>query len=127
MAYVSQELKARIAPRVKAICAKYGVKGTLSVKHHSTLVLSLKSGKIDFFESINRIRAREEKTCIDVNVYHYKNSFDGKAMAFLSEVITALNDGNWDKSEIQTDYFNVGWYVGVKIGQWDKPYICEKV
>ena len=39
MAYVSQELKARIAPRVKEILSKHGLKGSLSVRHHSTLVL----------------------------------------------------------------------------------------
>jgi hypothetical protein len=33
-----------------------------------------------------------------------------------------MNTGNWDESDIQTDYFNVGWYVDVKIGSWQKPY-----
>ena len=48
MAYVSQELKAKLAPKIKAICKKYGVKASLAVRHHSTLVLNVKSGKIDF-------------------------------------------------------------------------------
>jgi hypothetical protein len=38
-----------------------------------------------------------------------------------------MNDGNWDKSDIQSDYFNVGWYVDVNIGKWNKPYVREAV
>jgi hypothetical protein len=33
-----------------------------------------------------------------------------------------MNDGNFDKSDIQSDYFHVGWYVSVNIGKWNKPY-----
>jgi hypothetical protein len=58
-----------------------------------------------------------------VNPYHYGSHFTGKALQFLKEVLTAMNKGNWDKSDIQSDYFNVGWYVDVNIGKWNKPYV----
>ena len=61
----------------------------------------------------------------DVNPYHFQNHYDGVALEFMKEIFVAMNDGNWDKSDIQTDYFNVGWYVDVNIGKWDKPYIVE--
>ena len=48
MAYFNQERKSERAPVIKAILKKYGVKGSLSVRNHSTFVLNLKSGKIDF-------------------------------------------------------------------------------
>ena len=48
MAYVSQEMKSELAPVIKTILKKYGMKGSLAVRNHSTLVLNLKSGKIDF-------------------------------------------------------------------------------
>lgn len=117
MAYVSQELKAKIAPKVKAILKKYKVKGTLAVRNHSTLVLNIKEGAIDFAKDYGR-----DENYIQVNPYWYKDHFDGKSKAFLSEVIPAMNDGNWDKSDAQTDYFNVGWYIDVNIGKWNKPY-----
>jgi hypothetical protein len=137
MAYVSQERKSEIAPKVKAVLKKYGVKGTLSVRHHSTLVLTLKSGKIDFIANSNRVCGsnhyqvsrgfKANTTGYDtVNPYWFQDHYDGKAKAFLTEVFTALNRGNHDNSDIQTDYFDVGWYVDVKIGKWDKPYIIEK-
>lgn len=122
MAYVSQELKAKIAPKVKAILKKYKVKGSLAVRNHSTLVLNIKEGALDFVKDYGR-----DADYIQVNPYWYKDHFEGKSKAFLSEVIPAMNDGNWDKSDIQSDYFNVGWYVDVNIGKWNKPYVKEAV
>ena len=122
MAYVSQELKAKLSPLIKSICKNYGVKASLAVSNHSTLVLNIKSGSIDFFKSYNRDLDKPENGNIQVNPYWYNDDFDGAAKEFLSEVITAMNEGNFDKSDSQTDYFHVGWYVNVNIGQWDKPY-----
>lgn len=63
---------------------------------------------------------------IPVNVYWYKEHFSGKALEFLSEVIPLMNIGNHDNSDIQSDYFDVGWYVNVNVGKWDKPYEVVK-
>ena len=125
MAYMSQEKKAKIAPAVKAILKKYNVKASLAVRNHSTLVLNVKQGAIDF---INDFGNPEDaaKFGIQVNTYWYQDHFVGESKEFLTEVITAMNDGNHDRSDIQTDYFDVGWYVDVNIGQWNKPYALEK-
>lgn len=124
MAYVSQELKAKLAPKIKAICKKYGVKASLAVRHHSSLVLNIKSGKIDFLGNYARDfkEANAQRTNIQVNTYWYQDHFDGVARDFFSEVIPAMNAGNHDRSDIQVDYFDVGWYVNVNVGQWNKPY-----
>ena len=55
MAYVSQELKSKLSPTIKAICKKYKVKASVAVRHHSTLVLNVKSGKIDFIETTSKL------------------------------------------------------------------------
>ena len=135
---MSQEKKASIAPKVKAILKKYNVKGSLAVRHHSSLVLNIKSGSIDFVENFietdskvmhgrkmaqDQIDYIRKNQSVDVNPYWYHEHFSGVAKAFLAEVLNAMNDGNWDKSDIQTDYFNVGWYVDVNIGKWNKPYV----
>ena len=135
MAYVSQELKAKLAPTIKAMCKKYGVKASLAVRNHSTLVLNVKQGRIDFIGNFNNIaknrntalgQAHLAENHIDVNPYWYQDHFDGRARKFLSEIIPAMNNGNHDRSDIQTDYFDVGWYVDVNIGRWDRPYALEK-
>ena len=137
MAYVSQDLKAKLSPTIKAICKKYGIKASIAVRHHSTLVLNLKSGSIDFIENAiatdaakvsankmtdDRIAYFRNEQYMDVNPYWYQEHFSGKALNFLREVFTAMNNGNHDNSDIQTDYFDVGWYVDVNIGKWNKPY-----
>lgn len=124
MAYVSQDLKAKLAPAIKAVCKKHGVKATLAVRNHSTLVLNIKSGKIDFFGDFSN-EGCDRRFGIQVNPYHYQSHFSGRALRFLSDVIPLMNSGNHDNSDIQTDYFDVGWYVDVNIGQWNRPYTVE--
>ncbi len=135
MAYISQEKKSTIAPVVKAICKKYGVKASLAVRNHSTLVLNVKSGKIDFIEnynSANPVRFQRSGSdykadgYIQVNPYWYHEHFDGVAREFLEEVLAAMNNGNHDNSNAQIDYFDVGWYTDVNIGRWNKSYVVEE-
>lgn len=139
MAYMDQTRKAKIANAIKPILAKYGVKGSLSVRNHSTICLTIKSGKIDFIE--NYIKTDEEKPyakhfsedqvayirknqSIDVNPYWFQEHFTGKAKAFLTEAFKALKSADWyDESDIQTDYFNIAYYVDLNIGKWNKPYV----
>jgi hypothetical protein len=126
-----------LAPAIKAVLKKYKVKGSIAVNNHSTLVLNLKSGSIDFIENAiatdaakasankmtdDRIAYFRNEQYMDVNPYWYQEHFSGKALNFLREVFTAMNNGNHDNSDIQTDYFDVGWYVDVNIGKWNKPY-----
>lgn len=112
MAYMSQQKKKELVPAIKAVLAKYGVKATIGVRNYSTLVVTLRSGKIDFGDA---------KT---INVYWVDSHWDGVAKDFLKELVAAMNVGNWDKSDIMTDYFNCGHYIDINIGEWNKPYIC---
>lgn len=131
MAYVSPEMKAKIAPAVKALCKRYGVKGTLSVRNHMTLTLTISSGSLDFFESVNRVGRkrnddmfREQHDHMQVNTYWCHDHFDGACKDFLVEAVAALRGPDfYDRSDIQTDYFDVSHYIAINIGKWDKPYV----
>lgn len=139
MAYVSKDLKAKLSVHVKEICKKYGVNATLAVRNHSTLVLNVKSSKIDFLKNYSECVKKQaalrpgkyhesfishvhKEEYIQVNEYHIESTFSGVAKNFLNEVKSALNAGNHDNSDMQTDYFDVGWYTEINIGKWDKPY-----
>lgn len=133
MAYISQEEKQAIAPAVKALLKQYGLKGSLSIRHHSTICLTVTAGAIDFFDSVNRKNAelaerrgetaRVVKDYLDVNVYWIDEHYDGVAQEFLNKAVQALRGEGWyDKSDIQTDYFNVKHYVDIRVGKWNKPY-----
>lgn len=135
MAYMNQERKAERAPVIKAILKKYGIKGSLAVRNHSTLVLNVKSGKIDFIGNYKEtqvgrvsafVRDNQEITYIDVNPYWFHEHFSGKAKSFLTEVFAALKGEDFfDETDAQIDYFHCSHYVDVNIGKWNKPYIVE--
>lgn len=140
MAYVSQEKKRELAPAIKAILKRYGIKGSLAVQHHSTLVLNIKSGKIDFIKNYlaatEAVRSgRPEFTLTEesfrghmqVNPYHTDSQFSGKAKKFFAEVIAAMKGPDFfDHSDSQTDYFHCSHYIDINLGQWNKPYVLTK-
>ena len=138
MAHMNQERKAALAPAIKAVCKEYGVKASLSVRHHITLVLSVKSSPIDFIGNYNKVEAKRnickpehmrehaEHSYLSINPYWYHEHFNGEAREFLRKVLAAMNVGNHDNSDIQTDYFDVGWHVDINIGSWNKPYVLTR-
>lgn len=124
MAYMSKETKKELAPAIRKILKKYNIKGTLAVKNYSTLVLNVKSGDLDIIGSYTKKNnVDHEVSYLQVNTYYTDDHYTGKVKNFLSEISDAMNKGNFDKSDLQTDYFHVGWYTDINIGQWDKPYI----
>jgi len=133
---MSQERKASLAPAIQSILRKYGVKASLAVRHYSTLVLNIKSGQIDFVGSYNQTNTSNHYKrdgfqpvtdgYIQVNEYWFREHFSGQAKSCLAELIEAMNVGNHDNSEPQFDHFDVGWYVDINIGRWNKPYIFTK-
>jgi hypothetical protein len=129
---MNQQTKAKIAPKVKEILKRYGVKGTLSVSNHSTLNLKITEGRIDFIGNHNAVDSyrtggtRPATNYLNVNPYWYQEHFTGEALQFLTEIMGAMNDGNHDNSDPMTDYFDVGWYISVEIGTWNKGYTYTK-
>jgi len=128
MAYMSQEMKKELAPKIKEICKQYGISATLAVHHYQVLVLNIRKGKIDFlkgsergYEQVNQYHIQDHYK--DNPQDHYKDN--PKAAAFLSEVNEAMNIGNYDNSDRMTDYFDVGFYTEINIGKWNKPYVYE--
>ncbi len=122
MAYVSQEMKKSLAPAIKAVLKKYGIKGSLAVRHHSTLVLNIKSGKIDFNKD-----AVSGEAFYQVNTYWTDSHYTGKAKKFFAEVIASMKGPEFfDHSDAMSDYFHVSHYIDINLGSWNKPYVLEK-
>ena len=126
MAYMSQEKKSQIAPVVKEILKKYGLKWTLSVENYSTLVLKISAWSINFKEYLTDRSSNsvyQNWYHINVNVYWIDEWFEWIAKDALMELYDAMMVWNHDNSDAQVDYFDVGWYVDIKIGNWDKDYV----
>ena len=118
MAYVSQADKKALAPAIKAVLNKYGMKGSIRVRHHSTLVVTVKSGAIDFSEYMRG------DAYIDVNPYWIDQHYSGIARDFLNELLAAMKGPNYfNHDDAMTDYFHRSHYTDISIGTaWNKPY-----
>ena len=114
MAYVSKDTKKELAPAIKKVLAEYGVKGTIKVNHHSTLVVTLRKVPAGLFT------AKEIED--GVNIYHIENHFEGTAKKFLTKLLAAMKGNKWyDKTDAMIDYFDTAWYNDIKIGEWNNP------
>lgn len=128
MAYISQDEKKIVAAQIKPVLAKFGLKGTLSIRHHAKLVLTISSGKIDFITNYNAGVTKNERYSpktdyIDVNEYHFKYVFTGEALDAITQLYKAMRIPGWrDNSDIQSDYFDVSYYLALNIGTYDKSY-----
>ena len=48
MAYISQEDKKELAPAIKKVLKDFGMKGSISIRHHMSLVVTVTEGILDF-------------------------------------------------------------------------------
>lgn len=136
MAYVTQDKKKELEQKLQLVLPKPAWKWTTKVRHSSTLVLTIMSGPVDLIESALRQQMEKEfgvessttssikqRRSFSPNIYYIADAFDTEARDLMVKVKEALNAGNHDKSDIQSDYFDVGWYVDINIGRYDDPFI----
>jgi hypothetical protein len=119
MAYMTQENKKELAPGIKTVLKKFGFKGSISVRHHSTLVITVSRGPIALPES------DVARGYVSVNDYYIEDRWEGVWKEFLLELKAAMMIGNHNNSDLMSDYFDVGWYIDINIGRWDKAYQVE--
>ena len=134
MAYMNQEKKAVIAAKLKKILAGTGVKYSLSVHNHLAISMTIKSAPVDFIQNFNETiedipgwMGGKEKGYVQVNTYHYRNHFSGKAKELLEKIVPALYGADYyDNSDAMTDYFDTAYYVHLNIGRWDKDFVVQQ-
>lgn len=117
-----KETKDVVAPKVKEVLNKYGLKGSLKVRDAITLVLTIQKGPIDFFTNLHKT-CRDEylyatrNGVLEVNPYHFEKHFSGRALKCLEELIEVMHED--PKS---TDIFKRGCFVDINIGKQTRPY-----
>jgi hypothetical protein len=126
MAYVSQEMKKELAPAIKAVLKKYGMKGTIAVRDHMVLVCNIKTGKLDILGALP-VGEYGPRDYVQVNPYWIEENYDDpEVVAFLLELKDALEGPNFFcHDDSMTDYFHRSHYIDINVGQWDKPYQLE--
>lgn len=123
MAHMNQAKKAELAPGIKAVLKKYGMKGSISVRNYSSLVVTLKSGNLDFGQNDEGYNGYTQ-----VNVYWIDRHYTGVERDFLNELHQAMMGPDWFcDDDIMTDYFHRSHYCDINVGSWDKPYVCNTI
>lgn len=136
MAWVQKDTIDKVRAALKVLNKEYGMKTSVSGTNSSSLNVRISSGKIDlignFIEKISEdknLRDYEEVAKyvkrngnIQVNHYWLETNYSGIALEYLEKVKAIMLVDHWDKSDIQTDYFNCAYYMNINIGKWDKGY-----
>jgi len=134
MAYINQNEKKELAVGIKSVLKKYGVKGTIGVRHHSTLVVNLKSGKLDIIQNWFDTTTKNGTTndygdvitkpeYMQVNEYWIDRNYSNTVKDFLNELVDAMKGPNYfNHDDSQSDYFHRSHYTDINVGNWNKPY-----
>lgn len=121
MAYINQKTKAILAPAIREVCKKYGVKCTISIPENLTLRVTLTEGPIQFGDARDYCIWRGH----EVNTYWFRSQYSGTALQFLTELILAMKGEIWYKdTKSEVDYYNIAYYLCVSVGSPSKPYRC---
>jgi len=144
MAFMNQVQKRLIADALKKVVPK-DWKYTLAVRHHTTIVMTIRAAPVNFMQmEANRLRTelrrghsyvdpnhiaayvgeleRGEVEYFQLNEFQVATQFPGEIGATFAKIVAALNTGNHDNSDLMTDYFDVGHYISLRIGDYGKPF-----
>ena len=126
MAYISQETKAAVTPAIKAVLKKFGItKASISTPNKMALCVTLRQGALDLMEDMKNNTKYELRGYAEVNPYHHMRQFSIKEhQDLITELLVAMKKSDWaDNSDAMTDYFDISYYLTIKVGSWDKPYV----
>jgi hypothetical protein len=119
MAYITSESVKEMRNAIKSLYpAKQGWKFSIVRDHYSSVRCSILSAPVE-------LRLNTELTNQSVNNFWIESNYEGKnevAKEILLNINNILNLNNFDKSDAMSDYFHVGHYVNISIGEWDKPF-----
>ena len=136
MAYMNQARKAVIKANLDKALKGTGVKYSLKCSNLS-ITCTIKSAPVDFIANSNETCGADfyqtsrgfqtNTTGYDqVNHYHYRDHYSGKAKELMTKIVTAIYSGDYyDRSDAQTDYFDTAYYAHINIGKWDKPFVVK--
>ena len=134
MAYMNQARKAVIKANLDKALKGTGVKYSLKCSNLS-ITCTIKSAPVDFIANSNETCGADfyqtsrgfqtNTTGYDqVNHYHYRDHYSGKAKELMTKIVTAIYSGDYyDRSDAMTDYFDTAYYAHINVGKWDKPFV----
>jgi hypothetical protein len=136
MAYITQEMKKELAPAIKAVLKKYNLKGSIGIRHNSSLCVTISEGELDFIGAVNEKRKETSELLgmeyfpsdgyYQANPYRFGQN-KGAILDCLTELSDAMKGSKWyNNSDIMSDYSDYAYYLDINIGKFDKPYVYNK-
>jgi hypothetical protein len=116
MAYMPQELKKALVKEARKVIPK-NWKVSFAVRHLIALVVTVSAAPIPSADVVGGGELG------DINHYYPENALAGDTLKTVSAILEAVNQKNYDNSDMQADYFDVGYYVTLRFGKWDKPFV----
>ena len=122
MAYISPEKTKEIRNELKKqFPRKEGWKFSVRNDNHTKIYINILEAPVRF----------NEKDYIQINYYYTENYENSETLKKIVNIANGCflpeKEQNFDESVPMTDYFRVGWYIGISQGDWDKPFkLIEK-
>ena len=116
MAYIStEEVKVIREELKKNFPSRLGWK--LSIVRRDYLSLS-----ISIIQAPFELRNDQNNAYEQVNQYWIESRENKQSIPPLKKIFEIANKNNYDRSDVQSDYFDVGYYLNISIGHFGKPF-----
>ena len=116
MAYIStEEVKVIREELKKNFPSRLGWK--LSIVRRDYLSLSISIIKAPF-----ELRNDQNNAYEQVNQYWIESRENKQSIPPLKKIFEIANKNNYDRSDVQSDYFDIGYYLNISIGHFGKPF-----
>ena len=116
MAYIStEEVKVIREELKKKFPSRLGWK--LSIVRRDYLSLS-----ISIIQAPFELRNDQNNAYEQVNQYWIESRENKQSIPPLKKIFEIANKNNYNRSDVQSDYFDVGYYLNISIGHFGKPF-----
>lgn len=118
MAYITAERVKEIRDQIKKEFPGYKV--SVTREHFSGVRIAIIAAPYNLLAGSED----DKRTNITINTYYIQEHFayNAQAQKDLLRMHAIANAGNFDKSDLMTDYHHVGFYVWMEVGRWNKPF-----
>ena len=113
MAYINAQETAQIRNALKA--AFPTMKFSVRKQHSMSLNVAVLKGNLDLKDG-------------QINEYHLDKTSYPEFWNQVLDIIKNGSDRKWfNESDAMTDYFHIAFYIHMRVGEWNKPYINTEI
>lgn len=130
MPYFNQEMKKEVVSRLKKNFE--GWKFSIKVLNHAEISVKVKSAPLDlwsnYVETVGVDNLYGDDGFAKLNHYYLERAFSGECLEQMKKILDDMNlvgdekFGNYNRSNSQVDHFDIGYYVSLAIGTFDKSF-----